>query len=155
MKASEFMAGFSSVAGESHVYSGNMVSALYDTVEIVRARPDMRELSPDAPRYTSAADRCPIHSQLRPSFRCILRVAHAKDGFMYCQFGPEGCIAGIGTDATGENGFECGKQVVPESNYCAAHYEDVFEDSIPCWHADSDRLNEIPELATIRQMEQR
>lgn len=32
---------------------------------------------------------------------------------------------------------------------------DPFVDEIPCWHADSDRLNEIPELATIRQMEQR
>lgn len=30
-----------------------------------------------------------------------------------------------------------------------------FDEDIPCWHADSDRLNEIPELATIRQMEQR
>ena len=29
------------------------------------------------------------------------------------------------------------------------------ENDIPCWHADSDRLNEIPELFTIRQMEQR
>lgn len=31
---------------------------------------------------------------------------------------------------------------------------DPFTDEIPCWHADSDRLNEIPELFTVRQMEQ-
>jgi len=32
---------------------------------------------------------------------------------------------------------------------------DLFAEAIPCWHPDSDRLNEIPELATVREMEQR
>lgn len=32
---------------------------------------------------------------------------------------------------------------------------DWFADSLPCWHPESDRLNEIPELFTILQMEQR
>lgn len=31
------------------------------------------------------------------------------------------CIAGIGTDATGENGFACGKKVVQGTNYCPLH----------------------------------
>ena len=33
--------------------------------------------------------------------------------------------------------------------------KEQLEESIPCWHDDSDRCNEIPELATLAQMEQR
>lgn len=47
---------------------------------------DMRELSPDAPRATSNADRCPTISLARPDHRCILRKGHVEEGFMYCQF---------------------------------------------------------------------
>lgn len=47
---------------------------------------DMRELSPDAPRATSNADRCPTISLARPDYRCILRKGHVEEGFMYCQF---------------------------------------------------------------------
>lgn len=35
------------------------------------------------------------------------------------------CIAGIGTDATGENGFACGKKVVQGTNYCPLHVEEA------------------------------
>jgi hypothetical protein len=50
---------------------------------------DMRELSPDAPRYTSEQDRCPSLSSLRRGHRCILQTGHAKLGFLYCQFSPD------------------------------------------------------------------
>lgn len=33
------------------------------------------------------------------------------------------CIAGIGTDATGENGYQCRKPVVGDGNLCAEHEE--------------------------------
>lgn len=47
---------------------------------------DMRELSPDAPRATSNADRCSLPSQIWKDCRCILRKGHIDEGFYYCQF---------------------------------------------------------------------
>lgn len=109
------------------MYQGNLISDLVRTVDSL----DMRELSPDAPRYTSAEGRCRTQSCVRPDHRCILQAGHVKRGFISCQFSPEdkdceeGCIAGIGTDATGENGFACGKKVVQGTNYCPLHVEEA------------------------------
>lgn len=47
---------------------------------------DLRELSPDAPRATGRGDRCVSRSSIRPECRCVLRVGHAREGFVYCQF---------------------------------------------------------------------
>jgi len=47
---------------------------------------DMREVSPDAPRYTAESDRCPTRSYMRPECQCVLQVGHANQGFIYCQF---------------------------------------------------------------------
>lgn len=106
-------------------HAGKLVSDLVRAVNSV----DMRELSPDAPRYTSAEDRCRTQSCVRPDHRCILQAGHVKRGFISCQFSPEdkdceeGCIAGIGTDAPGENGYQCRKPVVGDDNLCAEHEE--------------------------------
>lgn len=113
-------------------YTGNQIFALNAVVDNVldlsrRARLDMRELSPDAPRATSQQDRCPHHSYLRPTCRCILQAGHAKLGFVYCQFRlaeiPRTCMACIPTNAIGEEGFECGKPAVGDSEMCAEHLE--------------------------------
>lgn len=89
---------------------------------------DMRELSPDAPRYTGN-DRCPTRSMARPDHRCVLQAGHVNKGFLYCQFSAEDKGAEMRCDASearrGDVFAEpCGKKAVAGTYRCPEHTEE-------------------------------
>jgi hypothetical protein len=99
-------------------------------VSVLGSKLDMREVSPDAPRYTSSADRCPTFSAAKPDCQCILRVDHGRKGFVYCQFSPldrtcgdEQCQFFVRTNSIGTEGSLCGKKTVERSEFCKEHQE--------------------------------